>query len=237
MTNNVTFPTELGGDGFTYTDGITNGAVRGLSGGGHRDNFVPTLQNTVAMAASAKASADAAAFSLDTFDDRFLGAKVADPLADNDGNPLILGAIYFRTTTPQEMRVYTSLGWKGIGSYTTGDIRLQGSLWSDTQEHTLSNIGPVNNTYILDIDLFNDFKLEVNGNLQLSFNNTSVNVVEFNLDLVRTATATVTFPTSVRWSGGLAPSFNLDKRYLLNFYSNDGGLRWLASVKVSDAAL
>lgn len=237
MPQTVTFPVALGGDGFTYTDGVSNGAIKGLSGGGHRDNFIPILENVVDMAQSAKTSAESAAFSFDSFDDRYLGAKVADPLTDNDGQPLQLGAIYFRTTTPQEMRVYTTLGWRGVGSYTTGDIRLQGSLWSDTQEYTLENIGAVQNTYILDIDLRNHFRLEVNGNLQLSFNSTSPNVVEFKLNIVRTATASIMFPTSVKWSDGMAPIFNLNKRYLLSFYSDDAGVTWLGSVQVSDAPL
>lgn len=41
----------------------------------------------------------------DTFDDRFLGAKDADPLVDNDGNALLDGALYFNTVS-NALKVY-----------------------------------------------------------------------------------------------------------------------------------
>jgi len=43
----------------------------------------------------AQAAAEAA---LDNFDDRYLGAKTSDPTVDNDGDPLIDGALYYNTT-------------------------------------------------------------------------------------------------------------------------------------------
>ncbi len=61
-------------------------------------------------AANAAASAAAAAAVLDNFDDRYLGAKTADPSLDNDGNPLQIGALYYNTVVGV-MRVYTGTGW------------------------------------------------------------------------------------------------------------------------------
>lgn len=65
-------------------------------------------------ATSAANSATAAAASYDSFDDRYLGAKVSDPSVDNDGNALITGALYFNTSV-NEMRVYTGSAW--LASY------------------------------------------------------------------------------------------------------------------------
>jgi hypothetical protein len=48
---------------------------------------------------------------LDSFDDRYLGAKTADPTVDNDGNALVTGALYYRTTTPVGMKVYDGAQW------------------------------------------------------------------------------------------------------------------------------
>jgi hypothetical protein len=48
-------------------------------------------------ASAALASANSAAASFDSFDDRYLGAKTSDPTLDNDGNPLIEGALYFNS--------------------------------------------------------------------------------------------------------------------------------------------
>lgn len=57
---------------------------------------------------TARLAAEAA---LDSFDDRYLGAKSSDPALDNDGNPVIVGALYFRTTAPIGMKVKSASGW------------------------------------------------------------------------------------------------------------------------------
>ena len=69
-------------------------------------------------AETAQAAAEAA---LDSFDDRYLGAKASDPTLDNDGNALIAGALYFNTTT-EVMMTYTGSIWQTI---TTGSGGLQ----------------------------------------------------------------------------------------------------------------
>ena len=56
----------------------------------------------------AKNAAEAA---LDSFDDRYLGQKPADPATDNDGGALLVGALYFRTTAPIGMKVWTGTAW------------------------------------------------------------------------------------------------------------------------------
>jgi hypothetical protein len=48
MTNSVTFPTNLGGDGSTVTD--DDNATTGLGNGGHRTRFVPAMGQTIAVA-------------------------------------------------------------------------------------------------------------------------------------------------------------------------------------------
>jgi hypothetical protein len=58
MTNAVTFPVALGGDGSTVTDDAN--AVTGLANGGHATRFVPALAQTVIMAQTAKTGADTA---------------------------------------------------------------------------------------------------------------------------------------------------------------------------------
>ena len=45
----------------------------------------------------------------DQFDDRYLGAKAADPTLDNDGNPLAEGAFYISTVSGF-LRGYTTVG-------------------------------------------------------------------------------------------------------------------------------
>jgi hypothetical protein len=69
-------------------------------------------------AGSASASAAAAATSYDNFDDRYLGQKASSPSVDNDGNPLITGAIYFNNAT-NEMKVYNGTLWQDIAPIAT----------------------------------------------------------------------------------------------------------------------
>jgi hypothetical protein len=70
-------------------------------------------------ATAAAGSATAAAASYDSFDDRYLGAKASAPSTDNDGDALIVGALYFDTTT-DTMKVYASGGWVAAGSAVNG---------------------------------------------------------------------------------------------------------------------
>jgi len=69
-------------------------------------------------ATSAATSATAAAASYDTFDDRFLGAKSSDPSADNDGDALATGALYFNSSS-NAMKVYTGSAWAAVAPTAT----------------------------------------------------------------------------------------------------------------------
>jgi hypothetical protein len=70
-----------------------------------------------AIAASTSATLAEAAY--DSFDDRYLGAKSSPPTVDNDGNPLITGALYWSTVANQ-MFVWDGSAWGSISS--TADI-------------------------------------------------------------------------------------------------------------------
>jgi len=69
-------------------------------------------------AGNAATSASNAAASYDLFDDRYLGAKASDPSVDNDGNPLVTGAMYFNTTT-NSTRIYNGSGWQDSAAIAT----------------------------------------------------------------------------------------------------------------------
>jgi hypothetical protein len=61
-------------------------------------------------ATAAANSAAAAASALDNFDDRYLGAFANDPSTDNDGDPLVTGALYFNSVS-NVMRTYDGSEW------------------------------------------------------------------------------------------------------------------------------
>lgn len=85
--------------------------------------YVDAVAGSATAAASsataAASSATAAAASYDSFDDRYLGAKSTPPTVDNDGNPLIVGALYWNTVT-NAMLAWDGSAWASISS--TADI-------------------------------------------------------------------------------------------------------------------
>jgi hypothetical protein len=66
-------------------------------------------------AASAATSATSAATTYDEFDDRYLGAKSTPPTVDNDGNALLVGAIYWNSVS-NAMFAWTGTEWGSISS-------------------------------------------------------------------------------------------------------------------------
>lgn len=81
-------------------------------------------QNAAASSAdNAANSASQAAATYDEFDDRYLGSKTSNPTLDNDGNPLIEGALYWNSVSNQ-MRVYDGAAWVATflpeGAYVQG---------------------------------------------------------------------------------------------------------------------
>jgi hypothetical protein len=66
-------------------------------------------------AASAATSASSAATTYDNFDDRYLGSKSSAPSVDNDGNTLLIGAIYWNSTSNQ-MFVWSGSVWVQIAT-------------------------------------------------------------------------------------------------------------------------
>ena len=67
---------------------------------------------------AALAARDATLAAYDSFDDRYLGVKNADPTLDNDGNTLIPGSLYFNSST-QSMKLYTGTAW--VDAYVSGN--------------------------------------------------------------------------------------------------------------------
>jgi hypothetical protein len=78
--------------------------------------YVDTVAGSTAAAQAAQAAAEAA---YDSFDDRYLGSKSSAPTLDNDGNALLVGAIYWNSVT-NAMYAWTGTEWGSISS--TADI-------------------------------------------------------------------------------------------------------------------
>ena len=108
-------------------------------------------------ASSAATSASSAAASYDQFDDRYLGDKSSDPTVDNDGNPLLTGALYFNTVIGA-MKVYDGSAWDLVAPDTSNFIdksilTAKGSLISASGASTPSVLTVAStNGYILSVN-------------------------------------------------------------------------------------
>jgi hypothetical protein len=82
-------------------------------------NAASSATAAAASAASVAGTESAVTAIYDNFDDRYLGAKASAPSTDNDGDALVVGALYFDTTS-DTMKVYSSGGWTAAGSSVNG---------------------------------------------------------------------------------------------------------------------
>jgi hypothetical protein len=69
-----------------------------------------SASSAATSASSAATSASSAATTYDNFDDRYLGSKSTAPTVDNDGNTLLVGALYWNSTL-NNMYVWSGSVW------------------------------------------------------------------------------------------------------------------------------
>lgn len=130
----------------TATSQAANASASATSAGNSATNAASSEFNAAASATSAASSLSAAnaaqlaaetardqtLTAFDNFDDRYLGQKTSDPTVDNDGNPLLTGALYYNTTGPG-MKVYEGSGW--VSAYAS----LSGALLATSNLSDLTN--------------------------------------------------------------------------------------------------
>jgi hypothetical protein len=131
-------------------------------------------------ATAAAGSATAAAASYDSFDDRYLGPKASDPALDNDGNPLLTGALYFNTTT-NEMRVYSGATWLVAYLPASGYLALSGGTMTGAITFAAAQVVPAANG---GTGVQNNAAMTVTGSGNFAYTRTL------------TGTTNVTFPTT-----------------------------------------
>ncbi len=69
---------------------------------------------------ASEAAQTAAEAALDSFDDRYLGAKSSAPTVDNDGNALLTGSIYWNSTN-NKLNVWDGSAWQQ-GAFSAGSL-------------------------------------------------------------------------------------------------------------------
>lgn len=85
-------------------------------------------------------SAASAVAAFDSFDDRYLGSKASDPGVDNNGDPLLYGALYWNTTV-NELRVFNGV-WLSVALLPNAYLQIANNL-SDLDDTTVAkqNLG------------------------------------------------------------------------------------------------
>ena len=122
---------------------------------------------------AAQAAQSAAETALDSFDDRYLGAKNSNPSLDNDGNALIDGALYFNSTS-NIMRVYD------LGNTNWLDLNITGTNLTNT--NTVA--GSINNVNTVGSNISN-----VNA---VAGNETNINSAVSNASNINSAVSNAT---------------------------------------------
>lgn len=101
-----------------------------------------TSANNAATAQTATEAALAQTLDLlDQFDDRYLGAKTSPPTTDNDGNPLVGGALYFDETLGS-MQLWNGSAW--VAAYVSSlDVLFKNNNLSDLADPSVArqNLG------------------------------------------------------------------------------------------------
>lgn len=118
-TNAANSATAAAGSATAASNSASSAATSASNAASSATTATTAATNATNAKIAAEAARDAALSSLDSFDDRYLGAKSADPGVDNDGNALLVGALYFNTSTnPPGMKVYTGSRW--VSAYVDG---------------------------------------------------------------------------------------------------------------------
>ena len=102
--------------------------------------------------------------------------------------------------------------------------------------------GPYGTTVAMaaaDVDLSagDVFTVTISAATALTFSNVPAGkAATFNLIITNGGAATVTWPTSVKWASGTAPTLTASGVDVLTFLTPDGGVTWYGTVAITAAA-
>lgn len=100
-----------------------------------------------------------------------------------------------------------------------------------------TSLANVSATTTLDLDASNYFAAEVSGSATFVFANPPANTVAAGLilELTNGGNYTVTWPASIDWPGGTAPTLTSDGVDVLVFITDDGGTIWRGVRSMADS--
>jgi hypothetical protein len=113
----ATSATDSASSASTSASNASGASTSATNAGTSETNAATSASASANSASNAASSAASAASALDSFDDRYLGAKSSAPTLDNDGDALVTGALYY-DTTETGMFVYDGSQWLVASSAT-----------------------------------------------------------------------------------------------------------------------
>jgi hypothetical protein len=158
-----------------------------------------TAQTASETARNAAQTAQAAAeTALDTFDDRFLGAKSSDPSVDNDGNALVDGALYFDTAN-DVMKVYdlSNTQWRQLALTGTNQTNVNTVAGQISPTNNIATLAGLNTQLTnlggltTEITNLNNIRTDISGVNSIAANVTAVKNNETNINSVHNNSANI----------------------------------------------
>ena len=100
------------------------------------------------------AAKDATVESADTVQEIFLGTKASDPIVDNQGNPLVIGVMYFNSTSGT-LRIWSGTAWS-LGAFSVAGAVVSVNGRDGAVELTKADVGLGNVTNESKTTMFHD---------------------------------------------------------------------------------
>lgn len=209
----------------------------------HAGNAATAAGTATTQAGNASTSAGQAEASRIEASKLNLGAKASAPTVDNQGQALRTGAMYYDTTL-NKWRAWNGTIWVEPVNVTGAVSTVNGKSGPDV---TLvpSDLGalPANGAIAvggsvraprvavaalaIDCSAGNYFAKTVAANSTFTFTGapTAGNAYGMSIDVTHTS-GVITWPTSVKWPGDMAPSLTAGKVHKFLFTTSDGGTTW-----------
>jgi hypothetical protein len=125
----------------TASDAATTATTKASEALNSANNAATSKTGADSARDAAVVAKNAAEAALDSFDDRYLGAKATAPTADNDGAALLTGALYWDTALPG-MRSWNGTAWVTLPAATAAAISNTpaGSIAATTVQDALNEL-------------------------------------------------------------------------------------------------
>jgi len=164
---------------------------------------------------------------LDSIDDLLDGTTPVTGIDINSGT--IDGTPVGATTASSG--AFTTLGTTGTATL-GGNTTVTGFIKPTTYQETHVTVGASD----IDCSAGTSFVKSLSGNITATFSNppTTGTAYGFTLRVINTGSFTITWPASVDWPAGLAPTLTSSSDDIFVFYTYDGGTTWFGFVAGQD---